>query len=274
MVKCACLLSAFCFIISNSLSIAVIVRNLTRDSFSKSSWRALNPEYLVQEWDYRRSTGPLLQTCSIFNAFGWLFFTFPIFELTWVLSHGGKRKAGLHAAIAAFTITGCFSEVMSRLILLGAWGSAHWISTKFNLNYWLPDGSEDQIGWKSLEATWIIAESLVTWIDAFEWICLFFVLVLLYFSIGTLSKEKRVLPLWWARLGLLIALFAFIDFSADLVNLEDFDTFARISILCTILNTLILLPCWLIFLSCHFHDAFSQIVGAKHETIQLELPVI
>lgn len=89
------------------------------------------------------------------------------------------------------------------------------------------------------------------WVDAFEWICLFGILVLLYFSIGTQLPEQRVLPLWWARLGLFIAFMAFVDFAADLLRLEEFRTFAEFAIAIAIINTCILLPIWLLCLSCY-----------------------
>jgi hypothetical protein len=162
MVDCSCLLSALCFIVSNSLGIAVLVLDLNRSDFDLEAWKALNPTYIQEEWNHRRYISPLFQTANIFNALAWFFFSVPIIQLAWALSRGGKRKIGVHAAIAAFALAGCFSEVISRLLLFGSWSSSNWISKTFNLDYWIPDeisqGTADRIGWRSLEVTYIITE--------------------------------------------------------------------------------------------------------------------
>lgn len=96
---------------------------------------------------------------------------------------------------------------------------------------------------------------LVLWIDAFEWIALFCILVLLYFSVGTQLKENRTVSMWWARLGLFIAFLTFIDFSADVLRLEEWQAFSLVAIAVAVINTMILLPLWLIILSCQLHKA-------------------
>ena len=162
MVDYSCLLAALCFIISNSLGIAVVVKDMNRDFFNFEEWKALDPSFLMQEWQHRRSVAPLFQTANIFNAFAWFFLAVPIVQLSWALSRGGKRKIGVHSAIATFALAGCFSELISRLLVFGSWTSSNWISTSFNLSYWLPDGvtqgSADNIGWRALEVTFIITE--------------------------------------------------------------------------------------------------------------------
>lgn len=99
---------------------------------------------------------------------------------------------------------------------------------------------------------------MILWIDAFEWIALFCMLTLLYFSIGTQPKEQRSLPIWWARMGLVIAFLSFIDFSADVLRLEDWPTFGIIAVISSLVNTVILLPLWLILLSCQLHKAMPE----------------
>jgi len=248
MVNCACLFSAFCFVVSNALGIAVIVEDKLRPSYDESLLRSFDSDYLKLSWSHRRNIAPLVQTAHVFNLFAWLFLIPPILQLAWALSRGGKRKIGVHTAIGGFALAGCTTEILSRLLLLGGWGSAEWISTDFNLNYWVKSG--DTIGWKVLEIAYSMMEGLLLWVDAFEWICLFNILVLIYFSIGTQMTEHRVLSLWWGRLGLSIAFFCFVDFSADLLRLEDWTSFAQFSMFIAIVNTCILLPVWLLWLSC------------------------
>jgi hypothetical protein len=168
MVDVSCLLAALCFLISNSLGIAIVVLDRNRSFFSLEDWKALSPTYLQQEWDHRRSIAPLFQSANIFNAFAWFFLSVPIVQLSWALSRGGKRKIGVHAAIATFALAGCFSELISRLLVFGSWTCANWIATSFNLDYWLPDdlmqGSTDDIGWRALEVTFIITEGKKSYI--------------------------------------------------------------------------------------------------------------
>mmetsp|Transcript_1132 Transcript_1132/g.1665 ORF Transcript_1132/g.1665 Transcript_1132/m.1665 type:complete len:293 (-) Transcript_1132:45-923(-) len=261
MVSCSCLISAFCFIVSNALGIAVVVENVVYRDFDSVLWKALDSEYIRETWDFRRSIAPLQATSNIFNAAAWLAFSLPVLQLSWTLSRGGKRKVGVHTAIAVLCIAGSMGELVSRLFMFGAFGSASWISNSFNLDKWTNDqgsGSNDMIGWKCLEVSWMLIEGLLLWIDAFEWICLFGILVLLYFSVGTQLKEHRTLPLWWARTGLFIAFLAFVDFAADLLRLEEFRTFAEFAIVIAIVNTCVLLPLWLIVLSCHLHKTLPD----------------
>jgi len=253
MANIACLLSAFCFILSGILGIVLVVKDTTRITFDSNTWRTMSSQYLIQEWVYRESIQGLSQFANIVNAFAWLFFVIPVIQLAWSLSRGGQRKIGVHAAIVAFAIAACFTEVISRLLITGASGAAHRIAREFELNNWLSDsmGQKDYIGWKALEVSYILTVSLVTWIDAFEWISLFFILILIYFSVGTQMKENRVLPMWWARMGLFIAFMSFVDFSADILRLEDWPTFSQFAIFIAVFNTLLLFPTWILFLSCY-----------------------
>lgn len=162
MVDYSCLLSALCFLVSNSLGIAVVVLDMNRVHFDFENWKALDPEFLQQEWEHRRYIAPLYQTANIFNAFAWFFFSVPIVQLAWALSRGGKRRVGVHAAIGVFAMAGCFSELISRLLIFGSWTSSNWIAKTFNLDFWLPDsvtqGSADMLGWRALEVTFIVTE--------------------------------------------------------------------------------------------------------------------
>eukprot|EP00547_Thalassionema_nitzschioides_P018521 CAMPEP_0194241188 /NCGR_PEP_ID=MMETSP0158-20130606/7123_1 /TAXON_ID=33649 /ORGANISM="Thalassionema nitzschioides, Strain L26-B" /LENGTH=271 /DNA_ID=CAMNT_0038976031 /DNA_START=46 /DNA_END=861 /DNA_ORIENTATION=+ len=260
MVNCGCLIAALCFVVSNILGIVVIVMDISQESYDAESWRALDSQYLMKQWEYRSSTNLLQQLTHIFNALGWLFFVVPILQLAWALSRGGRRRMGVHAAIAGFAISACISEVSARLLMIGASERAIWISKSFNLEDWNPTSPDDLMGWKALEVSNLVVESMTIWVDAFEWIALFFIMVLLYFSVGTQVEENRLLPMNWARLGLLIAFLTFIDFSADILRLEEWKDFAKFAIFTSIVNTLIFLPLWLIVLSCHMDKVAPRYV--------------
>jgi len=263
MLNCACISSAFCFIVSNALGIAVIVERAVRrqdgnrsgsgsgnSNYFYSKMTSLDSDFIERQWMHRRDIAPLDQTSHIFNAFAWLFFLTPILQLAWALSRGGKRKIGIHTAIAGFALIGCTTEILSRLLLFGGWGSASWIADSFVLTGWSSSGgdNDDTIGWKTLEIIYTIMNGMLLWVDAFEWICLFVIMILIYFSIGT--QHNCGLSLGFGRLGLSIAFFCVLDFASDLFKFEDWRTFQRLTIGSTILNTCILLPLWLLWLSC------------------------
>eukprot|EP00546_Thalassionema_frauenfeldii_P004101 CAMPEP_0178925362 /NCGR_PEP_ID=MMETSP0786-20121207/17869_1 /TAXON_ID=186022 /ORGANISM="Thalassionema frauenfeldii, Strain CCMP 1798" /LENGTH=167 /DNA_ID=CAMNT_0020600233 /DNA_START=89 /DNA_END=589 /DNA_ORIENTATION=+ len=167
MVNNACVLSAVCFIASNILGIAFVAKDMYGGDFNETRWQSLDSSYLTKLWEFRRAAAPFFQASSILNAFAWLFLLVPIFQLSFILSRGGKRKIGIHTTIAVFAIVACFTEVISRVLFFGAWGSVDGISSSFNLNDWVSTG--DQMGWKSMEISWLITQGLLRCIDAFEW---------------------------------------------------------------------------------------------------------
>lgn len=99
----------------------------------------------------------------------------------------------------------------------------------------------------------LITSSLIAWVDAFEWICLFFVCMLSYYSVGTQSDDKRTLSMHWARLGLLVGFLAFVDFAADVLRVLDRHTFHKFALVIGIANTILLLPIWITYLSFNVH---------------------
>merc|ERR1711862_1009974 len=102
---------------------------------------------------------------------------------------------------------------MAPLFILGVYGNASFMAESFNLDNW---GTGQMIGWKTLEVSWLIVEGLLIWVDALEWICLCGICILLYNSIGSQTAEQRTFPLWWARVGLVIALLSFAAFCIDI----------------------------------------------------------
>jgi hypothetical protein len=96
------------------------------------------------------------------------------------------------------------------------------------------------------------------WVDAFEWIALFCILILLYFSVGTQTRENRKISMSWARMGLIIAFLTFIDFSADVLRLEEWETFSKLAVAVSIFNSVIMLPSWLLYLSCNLYKVMPQ----------------
>jgi hypothetical protein len=95
----------------------------------------------------------------------------------------------------------------------------------------------------------------IIWVDAFEWLALFGIFAGLYYSIVTLPHDGHSLGIWLARLGLLIGLLCLFDFVSDLLRVENWSAFSKFAVLISIVNMLVLLPCWLILLSIQLPSA-------------------
>jgi len=258
MVSYACLISALCFLIANAMNIAMDVKNArffmgNDDIYSKMI--SLDETFVRKSWAHRSDVFLLERLGSVFNLFGWLFFVVPVQQLAWGLSLGGKRLVGNHVSMVVFALVGCFTEILSRLLSIGSWGTMNWISKNFTLTNWTNNGGydDDDVGWKTLEILYRIMHGLIFYIDAFEWICLFFVMILFYTSLATYDKRHRPLGLGFGRVGLVIAFLSFLDFAANLLQVESWKVFAPMVLLLTIVNTCILLPLWLVWLGCFIY---------------------
>lgn len=63
----------------------------------------------------------------------------------------------IHAAMACLAMGGAVIEMLSKLMVVGGWSAARWISRDLNLESWTVDGG-DGIGWRALEVTYLITE--------------------------------------------------------------------------------------------------------------------
>ena len=93
---------------------------------------------------------------------------------------------------------------------------------------------------------------MLLWMNAFEWICLFGILTLIFFSVRAEHKNLRegavTFGKKWATLGLVIGILGLFEFLADILRFQYWRFFARASFGIAIVNTLILLPIWFIIL--------------------------
>lgn len=162
MVDVICLLAGVFFFTSNVLRMVFVIRIYNRAHFEYDLMTNLDVGYLREQWKFRSDNLTLGNVGMVVNAFAWFFFLVPMLQLVWVLSKCGTRQVGVHAAIAVFCMVGCFGEVMSRLLLFGFEGVVHWISSEFELDFWLPNsisnGTRDELGWKALELVFLTIE--------------------------------------------------------------------------------------------------------------------
>jgi hypothetical protein len=158
-----------------------------------------------------------------------------------VLRHGSKatgtRQIGVHVTVAARA--GRFG--ISRLL---DWNSAagEWIARDLNLDNWISENSYDRIGWRTLQVVHLVVRGMILWIDTWNgWRFL----ASLCSSLFRFTAAERLLSLPWASVGLVMGLLALIDF-ALILRFEYWHLSETFWI--TMLNRLILLPVWLVWL--------------------------
>ena len=246
-----CLLAAVLFIVGNSLHIAFYVKEYQRSHFDPTLYKQLDPDYLKQEWEFRAENRPKFLAGGIINALAWFFLMFPLIQLAYVLSQRGTSRIALHMAVAILAVTGCLTEWIARFLYIGVSMAAELIATDFNLTNWLSANSGDDIGWRALEITHIVTYGLVGFIDAFEWIVLSTILILVHISVRRWRNtvDGTTFGAAWNALGLFIALFCILDFVAEVLRLDGFRQFGKVAFWYSAVNRLILIPMWLIVLA-------------------------
>lgn len=250
-VDVVCILTAICFFLSHILNIilrAAEFQGAKNGDYDYYNFLQLDTQYLQQQWERRLQHQGLRTFSNLFGALAWFLFCLPTLQVSWILSRGGKRRLSLHVTLTLMVVGGSLTELISRLMSVGMNNITLYLASDFNLNNWVDDTSNDGIGWKTLEVTSMLANGMMLWIDALEWLALFSVLVLIYVSLKTERINDATLSSSWACLGLVIGLLCFFDFAAELMRSIDFMTFATISIAISTINTLLLLPIWLVWL--------------------------
>jgi hypothetical protein len=258
------IIAAIFFVVGTLMRLVAFVRYINRKHFDAYERQDLRPSHIEKEWQYRRDESGLVATYNCLNAMAWVILAIPMLQVAWALSRGGQRKVRTHGAIVGFALTGIITELISRLLSFGGKSSALWISSSFNLDVWLPQGTyveSDKIGWRALEVTYLIANGMTTFIDAFEWVCLSVILVLIAYSVG--SMQDRVFNVWWSRFGLLIAFLCVFDLVGAIVLLYDQHTYTLFAVSISVINMLIFLPVWLTMLAIQLPKALPTYVPAR-----------
>jgi hypothetical protein len=243
------LFSALLFFTGNLLIIIFYVKEGNREHWDQELHYQLDPDYLQQEWDFRNKYRVFYESAALINAMAWFFFAFPMIQLAWVLSHRGDKSMWLHITIAVLTLAGSFTEWISRFLHMGQSLAAHKLSTDFNLDNWLASNSNDGLGWRTLEVTHIVTSGIIWFIDAFEWLAMFFIMIFVHISVRRWrTTDVSTFGAVWNSIALFIALLSVLDFVAEILRLDGFKTFGKIAYWYASLNRLILLPIWLILL--------------------------
>jgi len=246
----------------------------------------LDPVFIQQEWNYRRSNASLELVAGCLNAMAWMMFCIPLCQVAWIQQQkqqqqhrGGAatgrinnhnnnhnnnnniRLLGVHVAVAVLAVGGSITELIARLMFIGTTSVGNWLAKDFNLDTWTTDGNaqqgnEDMIGWRTLEMIHLMTRGLVLWIDAAEWLFLSAIFTLLYVSV--FSTVGSPFTRSWARLGLAIAALAFVDFSSEVLRLKSWMTFSFVSIIISYVSRLLCMPIWLLWLGRQLHRIGQQ----------------
>jgi len=244
-----CVLSAVFFFASNFMLIIFFAKEYRRIHFNESLYKDLDPSYIQEEWDFRTKHSGFFLSAGIINGLAWFFFCFPLVQLAWVLSHRGSKSIGLHVAIAILALMGAFTEWIARVMYIGSSIATALLTQQFNLDSWLGDNTNDEIGWRALEVAHIVIHGMVTLVDAFEWLCVFVMMILIHISVRKWRTiDAGTFGGCWNSMGLFIGLLALLDFVAEVLRLDGFRLFGPIVFAYASINRCILLPIWLILL--------------------------
>jgi hypothetical protein len=94
-------------------------------------------------------------------------------------------------------------------------------------------------------------EGLILWIDAFEWLALFGIFVLMFVSVWSMKGSLVYCPFGrkWACFGLCIGVLCMVDFAADVARFVSWRFFEKLALAISILNTVLFIPLWLLELA-------------------------
>lgn len=167
-----------------------------------------------------------------------------------------------------------FTQGIDALMTLGSESTMFWISREFDLNYGNPDAvgelanatasSSEGYGWKALEVTYLVSQGTRLWVDAVDWFFLSVLLLLVHRSVSHGQRgQPAAFPLNWARLGLLVGALALVDFLASCAKFAvDWRDFSTLASGLSVVNAVVLLPAWLLWLGVHLPRARTRAFAA------------
>lgn len=235
--------------------------------------------------DYDRHSPRTLSahSASVLSAAAWMLLCVPILLYAHHQSLQGTFALSTNVTIAVLALGGSISEILSRLILIGATSTCNWMARKFNLDTWIEvengaaeaveDGLDeavaaqqgDMIGWRVLELLYTFSHGLIVWIDSAEWSFLATIMVLIYIDVH--KAEGTKFSRSWARFSLVIGIMAFFHFSSNVFHLHKWITYAPFAILLSLITKLFLLPVWLVWLGVQLTDHKPHATALPHSEL-------
>merc|ERR1711862_508696 len=221
---------------------------ILRPSFDFQRYYALDGEFIRVEFEQRQGAFLPLVISGLFIAMSWVLLTIPITQTAHGMSNGGKRKLWLHTSIVILALAGSLTEFVARLMHVGSYQACAWIARKFELDSWAQ--SNDELGWKTLELVYRAAGGIVKWVDAFEYLILFFIFTLNFISVQSLNSTlRRIFSIELASFGLFIGLLSLAEFSFIVLKMMENNRALGLAIaFLSAFNRIVLIPGYLVAL--------------------------
>jgi hypothetical protein len=263
----SCLLSVVLFLTANTLNIVYLGKEHQRDHFDLDAWSDLETDYIEDEWDFRMANKALASAGTWLNAIAWAVFCFPILQLAWTLSHQGAANSStttpgttssslwIPMAIGILALGASMTEWIARLFWVGNQLASEHLMNKFNLDQWLradlaTQYPDDSLGWLVLEVNHIAASGFIWFVDAFEWLSLASIFILVYISVRRWRMQDTTsFGACWNNIGLLLGFLCVCEFVAEILRFEGFRSFGAVAIVYAVINRLILMPIWILTLA-------------------------
>jgi len=249
----SCALSALFFFTANAIKVAYYRQELQK-KLVWAEYFELNGEYLEDEWSFRESEDGLWLSSGLMTSFSWLFLAYPIIQMAWLLSNGGKQAIMFNCSIVVFAFGGAFTEWLGNLFWLGMTMASQKIASEFSLDDWARDDigpGDDRLGWKALEINYIIGSGFVWFTDCFEWLCLSGIFLSTFCSVYIWRKtESTTFGDTWNYFGLMLAFFCLIEFILEILRFEGIRRVGLSALLMSAFNRLVFIPAWILTLGC------------------------
>jgi hypothetical protein len=269
MMDISSVIAAILFVVGSIIEYVYMNKFRDRSHFNYTDFTSLDPTFIEEEWQFLSEHRSLELAAGTLNAMAWFALLIPVVQVAWIQSYSGTRQIGVHVTVAALALGGSLTEFIARLLIIGTSAAGEWLARDFNLDNWTGEDSNDKIGWRTLQVVHLVVQGMTLWVDAVEWLALLGISVLLFVSIH--SEKERLLSMPWASVGLVMGLLALIDFAADILRLESWRTFSEIAFWITMLNRLVLLPVWLVWLGYQLPSAKELAATRRSDDKGLEM---
>ena len=252
-IEVSCVVATLFFTTGSIVRIVYYAQERKRDAIDWDAYTELDPTYIHAQWDYRISKQAMWLSSTLLNAFGWLAFAYPIILMAWLLSKQGTRGISYNFAIMLLALGGTLTEWLANLFWIGMTMATEKLAQNFNLDNWVRNDIEgpanDGMGWRTLELNHIAGSGVIWFVDAFEWLTLSGLFLCTFVSVRRWRKEDgTVFSPRWNSLTLFMGLLCLLEFFAETLRFQGYQTFGPVAMVYAALNRLILMPAWLISL--------------------------
>jgi hypothetical protein len=220
-----------------------------RPNFDFAKWKALDVGYLKEMWAWRVRTRFWEMSSKLMAVVGICLLLPPVILFCIHSSKGGRHKLSAHLAITLLVFSACLFAAVDILMILGTNATLDWMATDFDMEWGGIEESERGYGWKVLEINFLSTQGTFIWVDTGLWLALASALFLMHYVIATATENggHSVFPIGWAKLGTCVGIFCLFDFISHILQWANWGLFMVASAGLTFLNSMILLPIWLLW---------------------------